>query len=197
MGNPTIWFQHQICYEFGLKLVRHGRLLTIHILSPFQHCFSLPENSSWMTPFSSSMSPNLSWRKSVTTPFSNKNSNRANSWSRLVNVLRVWESSDGLNKSSVSANEARYHQGQSLEWHKQIHSFFSSQVYHFEVKLTFCSSSNMLRPSRILKCTRMYYRLYRLTIHMECSKSESCYWHSKFLFLWDSNYIYYTDLCNE
>lgn len=139
-----------------------GDLLQFTYFHLFKHCFSLPENSSWMTPLSWSMAPNLSWRKSVTTPFSNENSNRANSWSRLVNVLRVWESSDGLNKSSVSANEPRYHKGQSLEWHKQIHSFFSSQVYHFEVKLTFCSSSNMLTPSRIWKCTRMYYRLYRL-----------------------------------
>lgn len=175
MGNPTIWFQHQIWYEFCLKLGRHERLSHTFIYS--NNCFSLPENSSWMTPLSWSMSPNLSWRKSVTTPFSNKNSNRANSWSRLVNVLRVWESSDGLNKSSVSANKARYHKGQSLEWHTQIHSFFSSHVYHFEVKLTFCSSSNML--SRI--STRLYYRLV-LTIHMEYSKPESCYWQSNFLF---------------
>lgn len=82
----------------------------------FKHCFCVPENSNWMTPLSRSVSPVLSWWKSVTPPFSSKNSSRANRWSRLVNVLRVWESSNGSNKSSVSAGEELYHQGQQSEW---------------------------------------------------------------------------------
>lgn len=71
-----------------------------------KNCFCVPENSNWMTPFSCRVSPILFWWKSVTPPFSSKNSSRANRWSRLVNVLRVWESSKGSNKSSVSAEEA-------------------------------------------------------------------------------------------
>lgn len=159
-----------------------GDFLPFTYFHLLKHCFSLPENSSWMTPLSWSMSPNLSWRKSVTTPFSNKNSNRANSWSRLVNVLRVWESSDGLKKSSVSANEARYHKGQSLEWHKQIHSFFLTG-------LSLWGKTDFLLLKQHVKTIQengMYkavlQALQTLTIHMEYSKSESCYWHSNFLF---------------
>jgi len=70
----------------------------------------LPENSSWMTPLSCSSSPLRSWWDSVTPPFSRRNSSRANRWSLLVKVFRVWESSRGSNRSSVSAGEARRHQ---------------------------------------------------------------------------------------
>lgn len=66
----------------------------------------LPENSNWMTPLSLSVSPLLSWWKSVTEPFCSRNSSRANRWSRFVKVFSVWESSKGSNKSSVSAGEA-------------------------------------------------------------------------------------------